>query len=111
MKKPLLTFELYAPPSNEPEVIAQGPDEALVESTIREQSWNDLTFVVLRVDTDNWFEVSGSLNPADGLSAAYSEDGTEHVSDRPPESLDACISLMLSYLRADDRWRTDIDWQ
>lgn len=32
------------------------------------------------------------------------------VSDGPPQSLEVCVSLMLSYLRGDGRWREAIAW-
>lgn len=105
-----MILQLYPPPNHEPTTITDAPDAGQVEATIRNQPWDDITFVVLRIDDANWFEVSGSLDPSDGLSAAYSEDGIEHVSDGAPESLDICVSLMLSYLRSDDKWRTAIDW-
>lgn len=105
-----MILELYSPPAAERQVVSEAADAVSVEATIRGQPWDDITFVVLKVDERNWFEVSGSLKPEDGLSARYFEDGVEHVSDGAPESLDVCVSLMLSYLRADDRWREDIGW-
>ena len=107
---PNMILELYAPPDNDVQVISTTPDEALLTSTVKSQEWADITFVVLKRDDANWFEVSGSLNPEDGLSARYSENGEEHVSARAPESLDEGLSLLLSYFRDDRRWRQAIAW-
>ncbi len=105
-----MILELYSPPTNDRQVVTDSASDSAIELTIRNQPWDDITFVVLRIDDDNWFEVSGSLNPDDGLSASYSESGTEHVSASPPESLDHCIALMRSYLKGDDKWRSEIKW-
>lgn len=105
-----MILEVYSPPANDRQIVADTANESAIVSTIRNQRWKDLTFVVLRIDDKNWFEVSGSLNPEDGLAARYSENGTEYVSDVAPDSLEQCISLMLSYFKADDKWRSDIRW-
>jgi hypothetical protein len=87
------------------------PNEALISSTVEEQPWDDITFILLKVDDWNWFEVSGSLRPEDGLSARYCEHGEELVAARPPASLDECVQLLLSYWRSDNQWRSAIGWR
>lgn len=101
---------LYPPPDNEPITISTAPNEQIVISSVKAQPWDDITFIILKIDEKNWLEVSGSLKPEVGLSARYTEAGVEHVSKRAPEDLNECIKLLSSYLRGDDKWRKDIPW-
>lgn len=106
-----MILQVYPPPYHKPITVTATPDADIVEKTVREQPWKSITFVALRQDDNNWIEVSGSLDPSDGLSARVSEDGVESISSEAPETLDLCISLMLSYLRGDNGWRTAITWE
>jgi len=47
--KSQMILELYPPPKNEPQIITDSPDAATVESTIRNQPWDEITFVVLAI--------------------------------------------------------------
>ncbi len=102
-------LELYPPPSNKLVVVSESPTRDLIVSTVQAQSWKDITFVVLRLDEANRFEISGSLE--EGLSALCSENGQERVSATGPASLGEATDLLLSYLASDDRWRTSIGWE
>ena len=115
-KKPLdpqavAILELCEPSENTPREICKNPDPAVINKTVKDQEWSDITFVVLKFDDNNWIEGSGSLNPRDGLSARYSKDGEEHVSSRPPKSLEEIIALLQSFLSGDGRWQKMIDWE
>jgi len=105
-----MILEISKPPGNLPREISKNPDQVLIEKTVRELAWSDITFVVLKIDDKNWIEGSGSLNPRDGLSARYMKDGKEHVSTRAPKSLDEIIALLQSYRCGDGRWQKLIDW-
>ena len=105
-----MILELHSLPDHDPKVVSVSPDERNIEATIRNQSWDEITFVVLKIDEKNWFEISGSPKPEEGLSASCCEGGQQQVSDGSPGSLDACVSLMLSFFRGDNRWRNEISW-
>jgi hypothetical protein len=85
-------------------------DAAIIEKTVKELSWSDITFVVLKVDDKNWIEGSGSLKPRDGLSARYMKNGTEHVSTKAPKTLHEIVALLQSYHAGDGRWQDLLDW-
>ena len=103
-----LQLVVSEPPEWEERVITTAPTPETVREVVSSLSWGDITFVVLRTDQANWFEVSGALN-GHGLSARYSENGTEFVSAGPPRSLREGEALLISYM-TDDRWRSAIGW-
>ena len=105
-----MILEVHEPPEDGPREISKSPDAALIDKTVRGLSWSDITFVVLKVDDNNWIEGSGSLNPQDGLSARYMKNGKEHVSAHAPRSLDEIVSLLQSYRAGNGRWQNLIDW-
>jgi hypothetical protein len=90
---------------------AVNPDASTIATTVRGLDWSSMTSATLLRDGDNWFEVSGSTDPADGLSASYSEDGTEYVIREAPADVDALVRLLTSYAAGDDAWRTMVDWE
>lgn len=106
-----LVLEVHEPPNHAPRIVATNPDATAIKRAIEGLKWDDITFVVLKYDDDNWIEGSGSLRPDDGLSARYVEGGNEYISARPPESLDEIVRLLESYRSGDGRWRAMIEWQ
>ena len=105
-----MILQVCEPPSCTPRDLAINPDLSTIAAAIRALSWDDITFVVLRLDENTWIEGSGSLRPEDGLSARFMEDGVEHVSRSAPEGLNVIEQLLTSFLLRDDRWRTLIEW-
>jgi hypothetical protein len=105
-----LTLEILEPNEREERVVAKNPDSAVIKNTVESLKWSGITFVILKRDSKNWIEGSGSLRPEDGLSARYSEDGVEHVSARAPVSLAEIVDLLQSYRSGDGRWRTMMEW-
>ncbi|MBW3565805.1 MAG: hypothetical protein KY459_13900 [Acidobacteria bacterium] len=105
-----MILELYPPPANERVVLAENATREDVVSAIFDRDWNEITFVVLKADDDDWFEISGSIQPFDGLSARVMESGEEKVSARAPRSLEEAAALMTSYLEGDNHWRVKIPW-
>jgi hypothetical protein len=105
-----MILEVHELSANQPREISKNPDAALIDKSVRGLAWSEITFVVLKVDDNNWIEGSGSLNPEDGLSARYMKDGKEHVSARAPVSLDEIIALLQSYRSGDGRWQKLIEW-
>ena len=108
-QRPELRLLLLRPEDHELEVISSSPDEATIAATVRDQPWDEITFVVLRRDAKNELGISGSLSPEDGLAVHFCEDGERHVG--PLAALDEGISLLLSYSRGDGRWRRSVSWE
>ena len=105
-----MTLEIFEPPSHKPHEVATDPDAEILERTFRSLAWSAMTFVVLRKDELNCMEASGSLDPGDGLSGSYTEDGIEHVLEEPPATLELLLDLLRSYRAGDERWRTMVAW-
>jgi hypothetical protein len=90
---------------------AVNPSASTIATTVRDLDWSSMTSATLLRDGDTWFEVSGCTDPDDGLSASYSEDGTEYVIREAPADVDALVRLLTSYAAGDDAWRTMVDWE
>jgi hypothetical protein len=103
-----MTLEVAEAPSHEERVVAQNPDAEAIGRVARQLSWSDVTFVVLRIDDENWMETSGSSK--DGFSAKITLAGETWISSRPPESLDEMITLLVSYRNGDNAWQDLIEW-
>jgi hypothetical protein len=69
-----------------------------------------MTWVTLRRDTGNWLEISGSLQPDDGLSARCRVNGVERISEQPPD-LTTAAALLQAYARDDPGWQALIRWE
>ncbi|NNL99558.1 MAG: hypothetical protein HKO62_02325 [Gammaproteobacteria bacterium] len=106
-----LTLEIFLPPDHQPQTIADNPSASQLAFTIRRLAWDDLTFVVLKYDDENWIELSGALTDDFGLSARYWNDGIEHVAARPPADLDEGTRLLEHYRRGDSLWKQMISWE
>ena len=105
-----MTLEVAAPPDNTERVTARDPDAATIARTVHDLAWDPITFVILKVDDDNWMEGSGSRDPSDGLSAKVTLDGEERVSSYAVDSLEEMVALLQSYRAGDGRWREMIEW-
>ena len=104
-----LVLTVSEAPDLAPREIATNPDGDTVERCIRSLSWKGMTFVTLERGPD-CITASGSLESGDGWSLSSLENGEEHVAARPPESIDAIVSIMRSFAAGDQSWRTMIDW-
>ena len=78
--------------------------------TVTTLPWQEITYVVARINDDCWLEGSGSLKPEDGLSAACRVSGTDYVAREAPASLLGIVALLAAFVRKDGRWRTMIEW-
>jgi hypothetical protein len=103
-----MTLEVAAPPDHQEKVVARDADAESIDRVMRQLSWDDITFVVLKADEDNWMETSGSAT--DGFSARITLDGETWVSRRPPESLEEMIALLVSYRNGDNAWQDVMEW-
>ena len=90
--------------------IAVDPGGDDVERCIRSLSWKQMTFVTLDRD-GNSMTASGSVDPGDGWSMSYLEDGIERTTSQSPDSIDVIVSIMRSYALRDEAWRTIVAWE
>jgi hypothetical protein len=97
-------------PAMQPREIATNPTAEVVERTVRSLSWAVMTFVTLERG-DQSLTASGSLDPSDGLSASYTDDGTEHLAAEPLRDLNTVVRLLRAYATGDSAWRTMIAWE
>ncbi len=85
-------------------------DEAtpeIVKSTMRSLNWKRFHQVVLERPNGDWLEVGGSMNPSDGFSVMYEEDGKQFVIKAPPTTTDEMMTMLLSYLSGSEDWKND----
>ncbi|MDP7288280.1 MAG: hypothetical protein QGH94_09845, partial [Phycisphaerae bacterium] len=91
-------------------VIAEDTTPEIVRDTMLSLDWLGFHQVVLERLNGDWLEVGGSLDPNDGLSVAYGENGKESVIKVPPSTVDEMITILLSYLANSEDWKTDAEW-
>lgn len=72
--------------------------------------WYGFHQVVLTRPNGDWLEVGGSLDPTDGLSVMFEEDGEQHVIEEPPASVEGMTSFLLGYLSGGDEWKAGGQW-
>jgi len=85
------------------------PDAQQIETIVRGLDWSSLKVVILRTDEHRFLELSGSLDPEDGLSGRY-VDGAEEMITREAPSLDDGIRLLQAYAAGGLDWKTLVDW-
>jgi hypothetical protein len=90
-------------------LVEESPNVKSIENVVNELSWNDITFVVLKMDSTNWIEFSGSKY--DGLSLQYREGEKIYVTTTPPESIEDGITVLSSYLSKTDFWKSKVGWR
>lgn len=105
-----VVLSILPPATLEPRVVATNPSLEEIREHVFALKWDDITFVTAQIDEDNWLDGSGSLNPEDGLSGMCCIDGTQYVTDDAPESLDAIVDLLHSFVLRDGAWRTSVVW-
>jgi hypothetical protein len=98
------------PPEYRSVTTAVNPLPRQIEDLMKQMSWKDVSFVLLRIDERHWLEVSGSTKTEDGYSARCCIAGKEYVASRAPKSLSELVTLLSSFRAGDGRWRTLIDW-
>ncbi len=102
-------LEVHEPPEYRPRLVARDPDAALIAEPVHALPWQEVTFVVLVREDGSFLEGSGSLRPEDGFSAKFGDGDREHVSSRPPESLEDVVRLLQSFRAGDGSWREAFD--
>jgi len=97
-------------PDFEEKIVANSPTPELLESTVQSLAWSDITFVILKKNEQDWLELSGSLDPSDGLSMRYFDSTGEFVSDRAPSSLKEGTTVLKKYLLDNPEWKKTYNW-
>ena len=96
--------------ADQPRVVAVAPDAAAVESVMRSLDWSRFTMVILGTDGDHFLEVSGSVQPEDGLFARVVEASEECVARDAPD-LDVALTLLQAYATGAPHWRDVVEWE
>lgn len=90
--------------TGEQELISDNPTEKDVSELLNSLDWQDFNSVQLQLDSKNFLDVSGNLNP-DGLSILFEEHGTQYISDEAPESIAQLEETLRLYLKGDKRFK------
>ena len=91
-------------------IITQGASPEIVEKTISNLDWDGFHQVVMTKRNGDWLEVGGSLNPTDGLSVMYEEDGQQVVIKEPPATIAFLIQVAIAYVNNTGRWKEMAEW-
>ena len=79
--------------------ITDKPTKEIVLHTINELDWKNGFHQVILVDSPGaYMEVGGSLDPSDGLSVLYEEDGKQLVIKVPPATIEEMTAFLFNYL-------------
>lgn len=92
------------------QMIAENPTDEEIARLVHGMAWDEISFVIVKLDEANWLDGSGSLKPADGLSAMCEIEGQQFVTVEAPQSLDEIVALLQSFNRKDGNWRTMVKW-
>ena len=92
------------------EIISEDPSHETIKNTMQNLNWQGFHQVVLEKKNGDWLEVGGSLNPSDGLSVMYEENGNQHVIKVPPTTIDEMTYFLLDYLDGSSDWKINHDW-
>lgn len=92
------------------EIISNCATPKIIRKTMDSLDWKGFHQVVLSIDEHNFIEVGGSLDPSDGLSVLYEENGEQSVIKKPPETVQEMTDILLSYLAGDRDWKNKYEW-
>ena len=85
------------------------PDAQQIETIVHGLDWSSLKVVILRAAEHRFLELSGSLEPGEGLSGRY-VDGAEEMITREAPSLEVGVQLLQAYATGDSSWKTLVEW-
>ena len=88
------------------ELISKEADTQMVAKTMGSLDWYKFHQVLLEKENKDYIEVGGSLDPGDGLSVLYQENGNQHVIRIPPATVAEMTEILKSYLLGDGKWKT-----
>jgi len=91
-------------------LVSEDATVGLVEETMGALDWSGFHQVVLEQRTGEYLEVGGSLDPSDGLSALYEENGRQHLTRTAPTTIGELLELQRAYLAGADRWKALVEW-
>ncbi len=81
-----------------------------IESLMQELDWQGFHQVVLEKNNGDWLEVGGSLNPEDGLSVMFEENGKQLVIKTPPQTVVEMMDFLTMYLSGSQDWKNKAVW-
>ena len=91
-------------------IISNEPTEKMIIELIDSLDWNNFYQVIIEKENKDYMEVSGSLDPADGLSALYQEKNKQYVIVNPPKTIEELKKIAISYFKNDKYWKNSIKW-
>ena len=83
--------------SGREEILAETPDQGLIEKAIAETDWSQFAFLDLLIDDQNYLNGSGCL-PDDGLSVLLSVNNVQFVTEVAPASPEDLVPYYVAYL-------------
>ena len=92
-------------------IVAEEATPEIVKNTMRSLDLQGFHQVVLDRPNGDWMEVGGSLDPGDGLSVMYEENGKQFVIKVPPTGIDEMTAMLLGYMSSTDDWKKGAEWE
>jgi hypothetical protein len=91
-------------------LVADEATPEIVVSTMHSLDWRGFHQVVLERSNSDWMEVGGSLDPSDGLSVMYEENGKQSVIRVAPTTVEDMTTMLLGYLSGTEDWKKSAKW-
>jgi|GEM_PF-1196593 hypothetical protein len=91
-------------------IISNESTEKMIIELIDSLDWNNFYQVIIEKENKDYMEVSGSLDPTDGLSALYQENKKQYVIVNPPKTIAELKKIAISYFKNDKYWKNNIKW-
>ena len=92
------------------QVVTEDATPEIIQKTVHSLNWQEFHQVLLERSSGDWMEVGGSLNPEDGFSVMYEENGRQLVIKTPPTRIDEMTEMLLAYLSGSEDWKRGADW-
>ncbi len=97
----------------DPTVFSSTISDDAIRAALRSVDWiNGFHQVIVVTSPGISMEVGGSLDPQHGLSAMYRDrhDRLDAVIVDPPETVTEMESILISFIRQDDSWRQEYEF-
>jgi hypothetical protein len=105
-----LRLEVHSDYGSHSRIVSEESTGDIIVKTMESLDWGGFHQVVLTNENGNWLEVGGSLDPSDGLSVMYQENGTQRVIGVPPVTVKEMTEFLLLYLEGKNEWKSKSTW-
>ncbi|EDY84550.1 hypothetical protein VDG1235_4181 [Verrucomicrobiia bacterium DG1235] len=103
-----MILEVISPEYDKYTTIDKDPNPESIRNHMESLSWDDITFVRINKDENNWIECSGS-HP-DGFSIIYKEGSESFITKDEPEGLEQLILTMQDFSIDGKDWKNICRW-